>query len=79
MFSDNTFNSTKSKMFRLDQIERICRRQLNIAKMRIFLLGRIENMVGKGENARYQFTFFFSPQRFQRQYFTVSTKVGIMW
>ena len=29
--------------------------KLNVAKMTVFLFGRVENTVGKGENAGYQY------------------------
>ena len=42
----------KSEVFtKRDQIERICRRQINFAKMTISLCDRVESTVGKGENA----------------------------
>ena len=40
------FNSTKQQIFRLVQIESTCRRE----KLD-FVLGRAENIMGKGENA----------------------------
>ena len=43
-----------------------------------FGLGRVENIVGKGENADYQ-NFFHFTQLFQETSFTKSLKVGIMW
>ena len=41
-------------------------------------LGRVENMVGKGENAGYQHFLLF-PQCFQKVSFLGSLKVGIVW
>ena len=46
--------------------------------MRIFVLGRVENIVRKGENAGYQHFLLF-PQCFQKQSFTGSLKFGIVW
>ena len=43
-----------------------------------FVLGRIENIVGKGENAGYQHFFLF-PQCFQKASCTGSLKVVIVW
>ena len=43
-----------------------------------FFLGRIENIVGKGENAGYQHFLLF-PECFQNTSFPWSLKVGIMW
>ena len=39
---------------------------------------RVENIVGKGENAGYQHLLLF-PQRFQKASLSGSLKVGIMW
>ena len=45
--------------FRLNQIERVCRRQLNIDENGIKLFKQVENTVGKGEIARNeQFLLF---------------------
>ena len=41
-------------------------------------LGRVENMVGKGENASNQHFLLF-PQCFQNASFLKSLKVGIVW
>ena len=43
-----------------------------------FVLGRVENIVGKGENAGYQHFLLF-PQCFQNASFSGSLKVGIVW
>ena len=42
------------------------------------VLGRIENIVGKGENAGYQ-QFLLFPQCFQKTCFSRSLKFGILW
>ena len=44
----------------------------------MFLLGRIENIEGKGENAGYQ-DFLLVSQCFQEQPFTGLLKVRIVW
>ena len=48
-------NSIKQQNFiRLDQNEKTCRKQ-NKCHFKIeFVIGRVENIVGKGENACYQ-------------------------
>ena len=46
--------------------------------MMICVTDRVENIVGKGENAGYQHFLRF-PQCFQKPYFPGSSKVGIMW
>ena len=43
-----------------------------------FVLGQIENMVGKGENAGYQHFLVFQ-QCFQKSSFPRSLNVGIVW
>ena len=43
-----------------------------------FELGRVENIVGKGQNAGYQHFLLF-PQCFQKLFFPEVLKVGIMW
>ena len=42
-----------------------------------FVMGRVENIVGKGENAGYQHFLLF-PQCFQKASFRESLKVGIV-
>ena len=55
--------STKLKAFADDK--------LNVAKLLISLSHRVENIVGKGENAGYQC--------FQKASFSVSLKIRIVW
>ena len=43
-----------------------------------FVLGRVENIVGKGENAGYQHFLLF-PRCFQRTTFSGLLKVTIVW
>ena len=43
-----------------------------------FVLGRIENIVGKGENAGYQHFLLF-PQCFHKAFCTRSIKIVIVW
>ena len=42
------------------------------------ILGLVENIVGKGENAGHQHFLLF-PQCFQKVYFSGLLKVGIVW
>ena len=46
--------------------------------MMIFVLDRVENIVGKGENAGYQHFLLF-PGCFQKASFSGSLKVVIVW
>ena len=69
---------TEQQNFRLVQIERICRRQNKCNLKLKYALGRIEKIVGKGENAGYQHFLLF-PQSFQKASYTGSSKVLIVW
>ena len=50
---------------------------LNLAKKLKFVIGRVENIVGKGENAGNQHFLLF-PQCFQKASILGSVKVGIV-
>ena len=54
--------------------------KINVAQdlVMISLFDRLENIVGKGENAGYQHFPLF-PQCFQKASFLGSLKVGIVW
>ena len=60
-----------NKITRLVQIESICRRNVNVHEKLKFGLGRVETIVGKGENADYQHFPFFSAMFPLAPYFTV--------
>ena len=64
---DKILDLTKLKAFANDK--------LNIAKMTVFLYDRVENIVGKGENAGYQHFLLFS-QCFPKP---SSLNVGVVW
>ena len=49
----------------------------NVAQMMISLFDKVENIVGKGENAGFQHFLFF-PQYFQKASFLGLLKVQIM-
>ena len=75
LYQTKNINSfTNDKIFSLVQIESICRRQ----KMMIFVLDRVENIVGKGENAGYKHFLPF-PHCFPRPSSLGSLKVEMMW
>ena len=67
---DKNLDWSKSKAFADDN--------LNRSQKLKFALGRVENIVGKGENAGYQHFLLF-PQCFQKFYAPESSKVGIVW
>ena len=52
--------------------------KINVTQYLNFVFGRVENNVGKGENAGYQHFLLFS-QCFQKPSFSGSLKVGIVW
>ena len=68
---------TKRQFFRLFQIESICRRQNKVAQKLKIVSERIENIVGKGENAGYQH-FLLSPQCFHKVSLSKSLKLWIV-
>ena len=52
--------------------------KIHVAKIMIFVFDRVENTVGKGENAGNQH-FLLLQQSFQKASFSGSLKVGIVW
>ena len=52
--------------------------KIKVLKMIIFVFDKVENIVGKGENAGYQH-FPLYPQCFQRAFYPGSLKVRIVW
>ena len=52
--------------------------KINVTEKLKFDLERVENIVGKGENAGNQ-DFLLFPQCFQRASYTGLLKVGIVW
>ena len=73
------FNSLPNKKF-LDssKLKAFADDKLNLAKKLKFGLGRVENILGKGEDAGYQHFLLF-PQCFQKTSTLGSLKVGIVW
>ena len=51
---------------------------LKVIKLMIYVLDRVENIVGKGENAGYQHFLLF-PRCFQKPSCPRSIMVGIVW
>ena len=68
--NDNFVDWSKLKALEDDKIK--------LAEKLKFVLGRVENIVGKGENAGYQHFLLF-PQCFQKACILGSLKVGIVW
>ena len=54
-------------------------KKINVTENLKIVLGRVENIIGKGENAGYQH-FLLIPQYFPKySFFTGSLKVVIVW
>ena len=67
---DKILDQTKLKAFADDKC--------NVTKMIISVLNRVENIVGKGEIARYE-QFLLFPQCFQKACFPGASKGVIVW
>ena len=67
--SDRILDLSKLKAFTDDKV--------NVNENLKTVFGRVENIVGKGENAGYQHFLLF-PQCFQKASFSRSLKVGIV-
>ena len=68
--NEKNLNCSKLKAFADDKI--------NMTEKLKFVLGRVENIVGKGENAGYQHFLLFS-QCFLKVSYSGSLKVVIVW
>ena len=68
--NDKILDQSKFKVFADDKII--------LTKKLKFVFGRVENIVGKGENAGYQHFLLF-PQCFQKLSFPGVLKIGIVW
>ena len=67
--NDKMLDCSKLKTFADDKIES--------AKVVTFVFDRVENIVGKEENAGFQYFLLF-PQYVQKDFFSRSLKVGIV-
>ena len=65
-------------MLDLSKLRAFADDKIKVLKKTIFVFDRVENIVGKGENAGYQHFLLF-PQCFQKASFQRSVKVGIVW
>ena len=66
---DKFLDRSKLKVFAEDN--------LKVVRMMIYVFDRVENIVGKGENASYQHFLLF-PQCFQKSSLSGSLRVGIV-
>ena len=75
----NSFNSLPDfKMLDWSKLNAFVDEKIKIAKMMIFVIDRVENIVGKGENAGYQY-FLLCPQCFLKPTIPGSLKSDIVW
>ena len=84
MLCTNGFNYTlmnslpNGKFLDCSKLKALAGDKINITQKQKFLLGWVENIVGKGENAGYQ-QFLLFPQCFQKASFSGLFKVRIVW
>ena len=77
--SERCINSlTYDKIFYQSEFKAISDDNINRTKKLKLVYGRVENIVGKGENAGNQHFLLF-PQCFQKASFPGSLKVRIVW
>ena len=62
----------------LSKLKAFADNKISVKEKLKFVLGSMENILGKGENAGYQHFLLF-PQYFQNASFSRSLKVGIVW
>ena len=72
------YPSPNDKILDWSKLKALADEKMNVTEKLNFVLGRVENIVGKGENAGYQHFLLF-PQCFQKAYFLRLFKVGIVW
>ena len=51
--------------------------KMKLAKMKNFVFGRVENIVGRGENAGYQYFFLFPTMFFKKLFTRGRLKLGL--
>ena len=79
MIADCHLNSfPHDKILYWSKLKAFADNKIEVFKMKIFVFDRVENIVGKGENAGYQHFLLF-PQCFQRDFHPGSFKIGIVW
>ena len=75
--NNNSINPLlNSKILDVTKLKAFANDKLKVAEMMISLFDRVENTVGKGENAGYQHFLLF-PQCFPKPYSLGSLKVGL--
>ena len=67
-----------AEIFNWSKLKKIANDKIDVTQKLKFGFGRIENIVGKGENAGYQHFLLF-PQCFQKAFVSESLKAVIVW
>ena len=68
----------KQQILDCSKLKAFADHKINVTQISKFVLGRVENIEGKGENAGYQHFLLF-PQCFHKPCFSGLLKVGIVW
>ena len=68
----------KNKIFDRSKLKALADDKMNMMQNSKFVLGKVENIMGKGENTGYQYFLLFL-QCFHEPSASVSIKVGIVW
>ena len=69
---------TKQQNLDWSEFKAFADKKINLTQKLKFVLKRVENNVGTGENAGYQHFLLF-PQCFQKAFVTGALKVAIVW
>ena len=78
MFSSFINSLPNGKILDHSKLNALADNRINVTKKFKFVSERIENILGKGENAGYQHFLLF-PKCFQKPPSLESLKVGIVW
>ena len=71
-------SSPKDKISDHSKLKAFADYNINVTQKQNFVLGRVENIVGRRENAGYQHFLLFL-QCFPKSSFSGSLKVGMVW
>ena len=78
LYLSNVFNSLPNdKILARSKLKAFADDKTEFSKIMNFVFDRVENIVGKGENAGNQHFLLF-PQCFQKAFYSGSFKVGIL-
>ena len=77
-FADNILTLPNNKILHQSKLKAFADDKMNVTKELKFVIGRVENTEGKGENAGYQHFLLFR-QCFQNASFLVLLKARIVW